>query len=128
MPTLTDKQLHDLARLGAIARLKAITDEAATLRRTFPGLGKAQEVAPESAAPAATTTTRKRRRKKMSPEARKAVGVRMKAHWAKKRAEKIVTEPAPEAAEEVQAPKATAKKVAKKTPKPKAAKRAKKQA
>ena len=77
--TLSDKQIHDLARLGAIARLQELDDEAATIKKAFPGLTKAQDVAtsaaPVPAEPAAKAKTRKR--KKMSAEQRKAVGARM---------------------------------------------------
>jgi hypothetical protein len=85
MTTLTDTQLHDLARIGAIARLRELDEEAAGLRQMFRGLKKTQGTAPESAAPASPLKPRKR--KKMSPAARKAVGVRMKLYWAKKRGE-----------------------------------------
>ena len=136
MPTLTDKQLHDLARLGAVARLKELDEEAAGLRKMFPGLKKAQEAAPESAEP--TRKAAPRKRKKMSPAARKAVGKRMKLYWAKKRGEapaESAAEVAGKAEEKAPAtttPVAPAKnkkkptKKAKKASRPKKAKRAKK--
>ena len=55
--TLSDKQIHDLARLGAIVRLHEIEEEAAAIRKAFPGLAQAQDVAtgaaPVPAEPAA---------------------------------------------------------------------------
>jgi hypothetical protein len=87
MPTLTDTQLHSLARLGAIARLKELDEEAAAIRKMFTGLKTAQDAAPESPEP--TSKAKPRKRKKMSPAARKAVGVRMKLYWAKKRGEAL---------------------------------------
>ena len=85
MSTISDKQLHDLARLGAIARLKELDEEAAAIRKMFTGLKTAQDAALESPEP--TSKAKPRKRKKMSPETRKAVGVRMKLYWAKKRGE-----------------------------------------
>ena len=86
--TLTDTQLHALARLGAIARLKEIEDEAAAIRRAFPGLKKAQDATAESPAAAAAPkpSKRKKRTRNVSPEARQAAAERMKAYWAKKKA------------------------------------------
>jgi hypothetical protein len=72
----------------ARARLKELEEEAAAIRKAFPGLRKA-DILPEATAPAAAATTRKRKRnkRKMSPEARKAAAERMKAYWAKKRSQ-----------------------------------------
>jgi hypothetical protein len=85
MTTLSDKQLHDLARLGAIARVKELEDEAAALRAMFPGLKKSQDVAPESPEPAGTSKPRKRKERSLA--SRRAARVRMKLYWAKKRGE-----------------------------------------
>ncbi len=82
MTTLSDKQLHNLARLGAIARLKELDEEAATIRKIFPGLKKAAEQAAE---PARATPKPRRKRWMMSAEARKLQSERMKLYWAKKR-------------------------------------------
>ena len=101
MPTLTDKQLHDLARLGAIARLKDLDEEAAAIRKMFPGLKNVQEAAPDFVEPA--TKAKPRKRKKMSPAARKAVGERMKLYWAKKRGEQAAPEVAEKAEEKAPA-------------------------
>jgi len=80
--------VQQLARLGAIARLKELEEEAAAIRRMFPNLnvpaGKRSANAP-SAAP--KTAKRKKRARQMSPEARKAASERMRAYWAKKRAQ-----------------------------------------
>jgi len=85
MTTLSDQQLHDLARLGAIARLRDIEQEAAALRKMFPGLKKPTEQS-EASTPAAPKTRRGKGRM-MSAAARKAQSEKMKAYWAKKRGE-----------------------------------------
>ena len=85
MPTLSDKQLHTLARIGAIARLRELEVEAAALRTLFPGLKKANEAAPEAVAPTASSI-KKHKRKKRSLASRKAAAARMKAYWAKRKA------------------------------------------
>jgi len=84
MTTLSDKQLHDLARLGAIARLKELDQEAAALRKMFPGMKQATEQAAEPA-PAAPKAKRNKGRM-MSKSARKTQSEKMKAYWAKKKA------------------------------------------
>jgi hypothetical protein len=57
MTTLSDQQLHDLARLGAITRLREIEQETAALRKMFPGLKKSTGQVAEPA-PAAPKTRR----------------------------------------------------------------------
>jgi hypothetical protein len=81
--TLDQHELHRLARLGAVARLKELETEAAAIRRAFPGVKTAQTVARASVGPLAKP--KRKKRKKMSAEARKALGDRMKAYWAVKR-------------------------------------------
>jgi hypothetical protein len=78
--------MHRLARLGAIARLQELEDEAAAIRRAFPGLKKA-EAATDSPAPtpSARPTKRKKRTRNVSPEVRQAAAERMRAYWAKKK-------------------------------------------
>ena len=89
--SMTKPQLHELARFGAEARLKALQEEQAALLAMFPELGwrrrgrRLSNGGPKAAAPA-------RRRKGMSDEARKAVGERMRAYWAARRAEKATGE------------------------------------
>jgi hypothetical protein len=93
MTNLTDIQLRSLARLGAIARLKELDDEAAAIRKAFPGLKKAGEPVAETA-PTATPSSKARKSKgrMMSAEARKLQSEKMKAYWAKKRDEATATE------------------------------------
>jgi hypothetical protein len=80
---MTTSQMHQFARLGAEARLKAITEEQDAILRTFPELR-------DGAGPA-----RGGGRRPMSAAERKAVGRRMKAYWAKRRAAKAgVSKPA----------------------------------
>ncbi len=80
--TLADGELHRLARLGAVARLKEIEAEAAAIRRAFPGLAgihpdRGKERAPEKPA---------RRKRHMSPAAREAARQRMQDYWARRKA------------------------------------------
>ena len=83
---MTTSQMHEFARVGAEARLKAIAEERQAIFQVFPELGdgaapsmRTSTVTSASAAPAA------RKRSGMSPAQRKAVGERMKAYWAKRR-------------------------------------------
>lgn len=64
------------------ARLQAIEEERRAIVEAFPDLGRSSGRSNGASAPAA------RRRKGMSPSQRKAVGLRMKAYWAKRRAGK----------------------------------------
>jgi hypothetical protein len=106
--------MHALARLGAQTRITALVAEIDALLETFPDLGqerarsvtaasteknpskrgrptaRANTSAQADAAPATRT------RKPMSAAAKKAVGERMKAYWAKRKvtASVLVTEPA----------------------------------
>jgi hypothetical protein len=84
-------QLEDLARAGARARLIEIEEERVALLGMFPELrgGRAPRKATASGRANGSSPARPARtRKGMSAEARKAVGERMKAYWAAKRAEK----------------------------------------
>jgi hypothetical protein len=71
-------QLHDLARLGAQARLDAIDAERAEILKMFPDLHQGPR-------PARAASPARRRRGTMSPEARKAQSERMRAYWAARR-------------------------------------------
>src|SRR3954451_7253119 len=83
--------MQDLARVGARARLDSLKAEQEALLAAFPdlrasssGQGRpARARASEAAEPA-----RARRRGGMSPAQRKAVRERLRAYWAKRRAEK----------------------------------------
>ena len=86
---MTTSQLHEFARLGAEARLKAISEEQEAILSTFPELR-------DGAVPARLTFAAPRgRRRRMSATERKAVGRRMKAYWAKRRAAKAGVSKAP---------------------------------
>ena len=88
MPTsLSQSQLKDLARHGAVARIQELETEIATIRAAFPGLDGARP-GRRSGRPAAAPAPHKRR--PMSAAARKAVSLRMKKYWAARRAEKSV--------------------------------------
>jgi hypothetical protein len=76
-------QLHDLARVGAQARLAALETERQELLKLFPDLGGVQRKAGKNGAPAPAP-----KRGGMSPEARKAQAERMRAYWAARRAAK----------------------------------------
>ena len=79
---MTTSQLHEFARLGAEARLKTIPEEQQAILTVFPELQ-------DGAAPAARISPAPRAgRRRMSAAERKAVGRRMRAYWAKRRAEK----------------------------------------
>jgi hypothetical protein len=86
--TLAEAQLHRLARLGAIARLKEIEEEAAAIRGAFPGLGGTVP-SPKGRAP----EKRARRKRHMSPAAREAARKRMVDYWAKKKSQAAGTAP-----------------------------------
>jgi hypothetical protein len=83
--------MQDLARVGAEARLEALRAEQAALLAAFPDLrgsssGQTRQArSTQSAAPARGAG---KRRGGMSPAQRKAVGERMRAYWAARRAEK----------------------------------------
>jgi hypothetical protein len=77
--------MERLARLGAIARLKELEEEAAAIRKAFPGLKAAEATRAPGAPKPPAAAPRKRKKRAMSPEARKDAADRMKAWWAKKR-------------------------------------------
>jgi hypothetical protein len=83
--------MQDLARVGAEARLEALRAEQAALLAAFPdlrGSSSGQTRQARSSQSAAATRPAGKRRGGMSPAQRKAVGERMKAYWAARRAEK----------------------------------------
>jgi hypothetical protein len=83
--------MQDLARVGAEARLEALRAEQAALLAAFPdlrGSSSGQTRQARSSQGAAATRPAGKRRGGMSPAQRKAVGERMKAYWAARRAEK----------------------------------------
>jgi hypothetical protein len=89
---MTTVQLQELARVGAEARLRAISDERQALLQAFPDLGDgARSSRSASTATAPSRARRSHKRTGMSPAQRKAVGERMTAYWAKRRAEKAGT-------------------------------------
>ena len=80
--------LKDLARRGAIARLAELQAEQAAILKAFPDLratGRAR-VAYTDDGTTVLPGRRGRRRRGMSAAQKKAVSVRMKAYWAKRRA------------------------------------------
>jgi hypothetical protein len=79
---MTTSQMHEFARMGAEARLKKIQEEQQAILTVFPEFR-------DGAAPAQRTSPAARgRRRRMSAAERRAVGKRMKAYWAKRRAAK----------------------------------------
>jgi hypothetical protein len=83
---MTRAELHAFARAGAEARLYAISEERAALIRMFPDLRtRGAETAGSRDGAAAPVAGPPRRQ--MSAVERTAVGRRMKAYWAKRRAE-----------------------------------------
>ena len=92
--SLSNEQLHHLARHGAEARLKELEAEIAAIRAAFPDLagtyrrGRPRRPTSRGAVATHDARPRRRRRNRMSAAARKAVSDRMKKYWAGRRAEK----------------------------------------
>jgi len=82
---LSEQEILRLARLGALARLWELEEEAKAIRRMFPGLKAVPEGAAAAPKPARKARARKSGGGHMSPEARKAAAERMKAYWARKK-------------------------------------------
>jgi hypothetical protein len=83
--------MRNLARTGAEARLAALRAEEAALLAAFPDLRSRslRRPAPTDAATSPSTRRVSRgRRRRMSAAQRKAVGERMRAYWAARRAAK----------------------------------------
>ena len=107
--------MQDLARVGAEARLEALRAEQEALLVAFPDLRGSssrparppQGRAGQAAGPAPRAT---RRRGVMTAAQRKAVGERMRAYWAARRAEKAGAAGAQSATEEGAATKSKGRK------------------
>jgi hypothetical protein len=85
---MATSHLHELARLGAQARLEALDREREEILDLFPDLRagtSGRSPAKVAATPAPAPQGRSGR---MSPEARKAQSERMSAYWAARRAAK----------------------------------------
>ena len=85
---MTRTQLHEFARAGAQARLQAISEERAAIIRVFPDLRTRATKGAASVEGASPVAPRARKRRRLSAAERQAVGRRMRAYWAKRRAEK----------------------------------------
>lgn len=83
MPTKID--LTTYARLGAETRLRQLDEERAAILAAFPDLGRTSRT---RAGRGAADTPKARKRRKMTAAQKKAVSVRMRRYWAKRRAEK----------------------------------------
>jgi hypothetical protein len=83
---MTTSQMQEFARMGAEARLKTLQEEQQAILRVFPELRDGAAPARRPSSPAL-----RGRRRRMSAAERKAVGKRMRAYWAKRRAEKSQT-------------------------------------
>jgi hypothetical protein len=78
--TLTKRDVHKLAMLGAAARVEMLTQEINSIRKMFPDAFKAT---PTEHAPSKNAPKKGRRRGwKWSKKQRKAISVRMKKMWA----------------------------------------------
>jgi hypothetical protein len=88
---MTRAELREFARAGAQARLQAISEERAAIIRTFPDLRTRSTARADSRDGAAPVARRASKRRRMSAAERKAVGRRMRAYWAKRRAERATT-------------------------------------
>jgi len=82
---LSEQEILRLARLGALARLQELEEEAKAIRRMFPGLKAVPKDAAEATKPERRARARRGGGGHMSPEARKAAAERMKAYWARKK-------------------------------------------
>jgi hypothetical protein len=80
---MTTSQMQEFARMGAEARLTAIQEEQQAILRVFPELRDGTGPDGRTSAPAP-----RGRRRRMSAAERRAVGKRMKAYWAARRAAK----------------------------------------
>jgi hypothetical protein len=85
--------MQDLARVGAQARLEALRTEQDALLAAFPDLrgsssGQARPARTRASAGASAGQRSGARRGSMTAAQRKAVGERMRAYWAARRAEK----------------------------------------
>jgi hypothetical protein len=96
MASLAQDQLHELARLGAHARLAQLDLEIAAINGAYPDLAGTQRagrprkvkasVAQEpTPMPAEKKPAKRRRVHRMSPAERKAVSERMTKYWAARR-------------------------------------------
>jgi hypothetical protein len=86
---MDQQEIRRLAKIGAGVRLAELERERAALLRVFPGLRAVSAVSSRTSsasdgAKAAGPAVRRRRRG-MSAGARKAVSLRMKRYWAKRR-------------------------------------------
>jgi hypothetical protein len=100
------QQMHEYARFGAQSRLAAIDAEREELLASFPELRGGSRQDSGAAVPP-------QKRGGMSPAERKAVGTRMRAYWAKRRAEKAGEQPS--RADRATRPSAAAKRTSKRT-------------
>ncbi len=84
---LLRQELMNLARHGAIARLRELEAEIAAIHSAFPGLGDARRRGPGRPAATAEGSApfKRRRRRRMSNEARKRISDMMKKRWAERR-------------------------------------------
>lgn len=88
MANLNSEQLRRLARLGAMARLEQLQQEASAIRAEFPelfGRGGRRSGARRGRRRGNPQAAGGRRRRGMSAAARKAVSARMKKYWAARR-------------------------------------------
>jgi hypothetical protein len=85
---MTRAELREFALAGAQERLQAISEERAAIIRVFPDLRTHSTARAASLDGALPVVQKARKRRTMSAAERKAVGKRMKAYWAKRRAAK----------------------------------------
>lgn len=80
-----DKSLLAYARAGAQARLAEIKQELAAMLKMFPELGRAGGGGVPGGGVPNPFPKAKRKRRKLTAAQRKAIGLRMKRYWAKRR-------------------------------------------
>jgi hypothetical protein len=84
---MPDTQLRELARLGAQARLQQLEEERKALLQMFSELRTRSNGRPPADGDTRKAASPTRKRRKMSAASRKAIGARMKAYWAARRAD-----------------------------------------
>lgn len=82
---MTQRELKELARVGAQARLAELQRDIEAIKRAFPGLGSGVRNTP---AAARNGRRKRRRRKPMSAAQKKALSLAQKKRWAEWRKKK----------------------------------------
>jgi hypothetical protein len=85
---MADIDMKSLVRLGAEVRLAEQIAEVDAILTAFPELGRTPARTSRPAPEPEAKPVRKRKRSRMTPAQKKAVSLRMKRYWAKRRRKK----------------------------------------